>query len=249
MTTIQAQTHPLPASRAAVALTALALVLGACAQTPKPKVAPVAVAPPPAPVGPVATPGLEPRERLRRAIDLLGAGQSAQARAEVAQLLMDQPGSSAGRKLLDQIDKDPRTLLGERNYPYKVRPGETMSVLADRFLGDPIMFWGLARYNNIAAPDQMAAGQTLLIPGVPKKIAPPRATVAKPAEGATTASPARDPARANRLRGMALEDMNRGAIDRAVARLRLAQQLDPDNAAVKRELDRAVRIHAAVRGK
>lgn len=235
-------------ARAAVALTALALALSAC-QTAKPPSTPVVVAQPPAPLAPVATPGLPPRERLRKAIDLLGSGQRAQARAEVVQLLVDQPGSKPGRKLLDQIDKDPRVLLGERNYPYKVRPGETMSVLADRFLGDPILFYGLARYNNIDAPAQMVAGQTLLIPGVPKKAPPPR-PAAKPAEAApAVAGAGRNPARANQLRGMALEDMNRGAIDRAVARLRLALTFDPDSLPIKRELERALRIHAAVRGK
>lgn len=251
MIRMDAPAQPLAASsRVAVALTALALVLGACAQTPKPLPTPVAITPPVVlPVGPVATPGLAPLERLDKVIALLGLGQSAQARAEVVQLLIDQPASTPGRKLLDQIDKDPQVLLGARNYPYKVRSGETMSELADRFLGDPILFYGLARYNSIDAPARMTAGRTLRIPGVPKKAPPPPRPVAKPAELAPApATIARDPGRAAQLRGMALEDMNRGAIARAVTRLRLALQFDPDNLAIKGELDRALRINAAVRG-
>ncbi len=232
---------------AALVLAGMALLLAACAQTPKP--APIVAAAPPPPTttqaGAAAAPGLAPRQRLSRAVDLLGAGQPAQARAELAQLLAERPRSAAGRKLLDQIDREPRAVLGERNYPYKVRPGETMSALADRFLGDPILFYALARYNGIDAPAQMAAGQTLLIPGVPKKQAPARQP-ARAGDAAPTA--ARNTARADQLRAMALEDMNQGAIGRAVARLRLATTSDPDNAAIKRDLDRALLIQAAVSG-
>ena len=71
--------------------------------------------------------------------------------------------------------------------------------------------------------------------------APPRAAPPRP-------TPA-DPARASQLRAQGLEQLNRGAVDRAIALLQQASQLDPSNALIKRDLDRAVRIGAAVKRK
>ncbi|WP_309642867.1 LysM domain-containing protein [Phenylobacterium sp.] len=227
----------------------LTMTLAACAQAPKTgpslgvKPATPAAS---APSAPVATAGLSARERQKRAVDLLGVGQSDVARAELLALLAEQPANAVARKLLDQIDRDPRELLGEKNYAYKVRPGDTMSTVADRLMGDGLLFYGLARYNNIVDPSQMSVGQTLLIPGVPRKVAP--AKPAAPTTAAPTSTP-RNPARAGLLRGQALEQMNRGAIDKAVGLLRQALALDPANAAIQRDLDRAVRIQANVRGR
>jgi hypothetical protein len=225
----------------------LAMTLAACATT-TPGVVPTATGPnkvQAAPAAPVvtATPGLAARDRQRLAVDLLGDGHSEQARAELVALLSEQPANAVARKLLDQIDRDPRMMLGEKNYPYSVRAGETMSELAGRFLGDPLMFYALARYNNIAAPSQMEVGQSLLIPGVPRKAAP---VAAKP--GAPNAAAQRNAARAGQLRAQGLDQMNRGAIHQAVVTLRQALQLDPANPAIQRDLDRAVRIQATVRG-
>lgn len=229
-----------------IAFAALAaLTLAACAQTPTG--APTVAGPTPAgkpqaqPVAPAfkATPSLGPAERQKLAIDLLTRGQADQARAELNQLLMDQPGNGTARKLLDQIDKDPRVLLGEINYAYKVKPGETMSVLAQRFLGDPLMFYALARYNGIAAPGALEVGQNLAIPGTPKKVAP------KAPAPTTSAIPLRNPARAAQLRSQGLEQLNRGAPDRAVVLLRQALTLDPSNALIQKDLDRAVRLQRA----
>lgn len=224
----------------------LTLTLAACAQTPKagpiPGAAPrVGKVPPPAPT---ATPGLSARDRQNRAVELLGTGQGVLARAELIAVLAEQPANAVARKLLDQIDRDPRELLGEKHYAYKVRPGDTMSTLADRLLGDGLLFYGLARYNNITDPSQMTVGQTLRIPGAPRKV-----TAAKPAAPSPTPVAQRNPTRAVQLRGQALEQMNRGAINRAVALLRQAQALDPGSAAIQRDLDRAVRIQANVRNR
>lgn len=225
----------------------LTLALAACAQAPKG--APGTTTSPArggvSPAAPVATPGLSARERLNRAVELLGTGQGVLARAELLAVLAEQPGNAMARKLLDQIDREPRELLGEKNYVYKVRPGDSMSSLADRLMGDSLMFYGLARYNGIADPSQMSIGQTLLIPGIPRKVVP-----AKPAAAtAATAAPAsqRNPVRAGQLRGQALEQMNRGAINKAVGLLRQALAFDPGNPVIQRDLDRAVRIQANVR--
>lgn len=229
-----------------------ALLVAACATTQPapPQVAAVttpapvvAVAPPPAPKA--ATPVVAPRDRIRMAVELLDRGQSVEARAELALLLAEHPGNAVGKTLIDQIDKDPKALLGTRNYPYKVRPGETLSVLAERFLGDPLLFYALARYNGIDRPDTNEVGRTLLIPGTPRRAVATTPAAPVPAKAAATA----DPARANGLRRTALEAMSSGGIDRAVALLQQAAPLDPGNALIKSDLERALRIQASVRNR
>lgn len=230
-----------------------ALLVAACATTQPapPQVAAVttpapvvAVAPPPAPK--TATPVVAPRDRIRMAVELLDRGQSVEARAELALLLAEHPGNAIGKTLIDQIDKDPKALLGTRNYPYKVRPGETLSVLAERFLGDPLLFYALARYNGIDRPDTNEVGRTLLIPGTPRRAL---AATPAPAQAQAKAAATADPARANGLRRTALEAMNSGGIDRAVALLQQAAPLDPGNALIKSDLERALRIQASVRNR
>ncbi len=150
------------------------LLASACAekkvaQTPQ-------VAPPPAVVVPpkpqyVATPGLTAKDRLKRSITLLGNGEEGQARAELEAYLVDSPSSETARSLVEQIDRDPRDLLGYQSFSYTLKSGETLSVIADRYLGDRYKFWVLAKYNNIAVPAGVSVGQSILIPGVARVIA------------------------------------------------------------------------------
>jgi predicted Zn-dependent protease len=202
---------------------------------------------------PLAAPNVAPAERLSRAVDLLNRGQAAQARAELKALLAVRPDDSRAARLMREIDEDPQLLLGSRSYPYTVRPGETMSVLAERFLGDSLMFYALGRYNHIAAPADLTAGRVLLIPGAPRKVAvaptsPAVSPQSQPQPQAQAIKPpaARDHGLARMLRASALECMNRGQINRAVGLLRHAALVDPADPLVARDLARAVRIQAAV---
>lgn len=238
-------------------LTLTALLLAACAETPvQPSTAPVApvAEPPPPPPTPqaqapqfVPTPGLTPRQRVRKGIELLAEGRSGEARAEIQAFLTEQPGNELGQNLLEQIDGDPVAQLGAQSFPYKVQPGETLSALADRFLGDRFKFWVLARYNNLPVPARMEVGQQLMIPGTPRAMAARRqqrqsddAEIAQRLNRPRAA--ARDPARASQLRGNALELMSSGVIAQAVRLLEQALQLDPGNNLILRDLDRARRL-------
>ena len=244
--------------RRLILVTGLAAVLAGCASAPKPP-PPAAVPPPsPAPVesGPVtfsALPGLSPTQRGERAQVLLGAGQLGPARAEIDALLADAPQDPVGRSLMRQITEDPRHLLGGQAVSHTVVQGETLPGLAERYLGDRTLFWALARYNGLPVPNALHPGQVLQIPRPAERRAATRSShgageargdhpavpAAKPAQAAL-----RDPVRAGRLRGAALEALSRGEADRAVALLHQALQADPDNAAVKRDLDRAERIRS-----
>ena len=207
-------------------------------------------------------PGLTVQGRIERAVALLGEGKRAEARAEVVQVLVDQPGHPAARSLLGQIDINPKVLLGEKNYPYVVKPGDTISGLADRLLGDRLMFYALARYNGMDRATSLAVGRTLLIPGAPKKAAPPPPLPAPPTVHKApppppppppppappkAAAPAADPARARELRGAGLRKMSTGEIDAAVALLQQALALSPGSPVIKNDLARARRIQATLR--
>ena len=181
------------------------------------------------------------------AVELLSAGNAEEARLELDAALEQQPTYSTARRLKEQLDTDPRTLLGARSRTYVVQQGETMSVLAERFLGDSLLFYALARYNDLDAPNQLAAGQTLMIPQRAAVAAIPPVTPG--GQQAVTAPPPAvvatrgvDPARAGQLRLQALQRLNTGDANGAVVLLRQAQALDSANPAIQRDLDRASRL-------
>jgi hypothetical protein len=110
------------------------------------------------------------------------------------------------------------------------------------------MFYALARLNGIDPPAAaIEEGRVLQIPGEPKQAQAP----ARPVQAATITppkpqAPARDPARAAQLRSQALVQLNQGGVGRAVGLLQQASTLDPDNGAIKRDLDRALRLQKTV---
>jgi tetratricopeptide (TPR) repeat protein len=77
---------------------------------------------------------------------------------------------------------DPVEVLGKEKFPYKVQPGDTLSRIARRFLGEPLKFYVLARYNGIRSSDRLEAGQVINIPG--KKPPPGKQPPAAAAEQA-----------------------------------------------------------------
>lgn len=237
------------ASKIRIALRTLAacsavMVLAACASTGTVKRASAVAS---APAATLTTPGLTARERVAQAVSLLGVGSIDRARAELGAALVEEPANSQARKLLNQLDQDPEILLGARHYAYRIKPGESLTTLAERLMGDRLMFYALARYNGIAAPNAARAGMMIKVPGVAPKAPPARAARPQGPATTTTATTSRDPARASRLRGAALEKMSGGRIDQAVSLLRQAQQLDPESALIRRDLDRAQRIQSTVR--
>jgi len=197
---------------------------------------------------------------LSAAFGLLYRGDAVGARKLLVRVLSRRPGDGTAASLLRQIDIAPEALLGTESFAYTTRADDSLSLLAERFLGDPVLFYALARYNRIETPGVLGPGRVLRIPGHEKSEAPhvrptveprPSEAVAKPAEphAVPLASPATDPRRASQTRAAALEQMNRGAIDRAVALFQQASRLDPGNALIQRDLDRAVRISRAVHAK
>jgi LysM repeat protein len=242
-------------ARSLLPLCALAplLALSACGPSEAPRsVATVAPAPSP----------------IDAAVDLLNQGDEKGARKQLRPLLKANPNDPSANVLLESMQRDPVELLGAKSFDYKVQPGDTMIGLSQRFLGNRLKFYQLARYNHVDKPVALAVGTVLHIPGEePRPAPPPRpepvaapsdtphpATRPKPrakapAAAATPAqkAPAANPAAALKLRGAGLAALNQGKVAEAVGLLRRASALDPANPLIARDLARAERIAQAVR--
>ncbi|WAC71419.1 LysM domain-containing protein [Roseateles sp. SL47] len=127
------------------------------------------------------------------AVDMLEAGQEDQARAEIQRALAVDNANKLANSLMRQITGDPVQMLGKESWSYTVRPNDTLSRIAGRFMGDIYSFYLLARYNDIKVPARVAGGQVLRIPG---KAPPPGSLDPQPApgRGRNTPAPAPQPA-------------------------------------------------------
>jgi tetratricopeptide (TPR) repeat protein len=174
-------------------------LLFGCAQEP-PKPPPAPAPPPPAPVAPEPVkpppppePQLTPaqaREQARKlaidAVSQLQNGDEASAQKTLEQALKLDPANDLAKKLMDQVNADPQKELGAVFFRYTVQRDDSLSKLAQQYLGDRFKFHILAKYNDISNPSKLAAGQVIKIPG---RAPPPGATPPKPAAPATTETP------------------------------------------------------------
>lgn len=226
--------------------------------------------PPPAPPPPI-TPAMVQRT-LTAAIELLEAGQEEPALAEIDKVLAVEPGNRLAQSLARQVREEPAALLGRESFSYRVAPGESLSLIAQRALGDRFMFYALARYNGIRVPRQLAGGQVIRVPGrsMPPAAAPPAertppplpnpppATIPTPPVAAPTPPPAPppappppDPARAERERAAAVARNVREArsafarqdLEAAIAAWTRVLDIDPAHRTAAAERQRAIDLN------
>jgi tetratricopeptide (TPR) repeat protein len=129
------------------------------------------------------------------AVDQLQNGDEVAARQTLDKAVALDPTNDLAKKLQDQIKADAQKELGPVFFRYTVQRDDSLSKLAQQYLGDRFRFYILAKYNDMANPNRLAAGQVIKIPGrapatPPAAVAPAADTVAKPAESA--AAPPRD---------------------------------------------------------
>lgn len=144
-------------------------------------------------------PAPEPVVRdLPGVIELLEYGRSDEAAAGLRAMLAENPDHRTARGLLDQVEKDPRELFGENFVEHVVESGDTLAGLARKHLGDPLLFFALGRYNDIAVPRSLNVGQVLKIPQARETAPEPSmddepATVADNPPPVETAAPEAEP--------------------------------------------------------
>jgi tetratricopeptide (TPR) repeat protein len=155
-----------------VLLLALAFGLFACQGVvlrppPQDEPAPVAQEPPleEEPVIPPPPDNLSASRRVKQALHLLEQGDYEKARMQLAWALVDKPGLQIAESLVEQIDANPVDYLGVKNFYYKVESGDSLSIIAGKFLDDPMMFVILARYNQLENPSKLAPGDRIRVPG------------------------------------------------------------------------------------
>ena len=108
-------------------------------------------------------------------------GENERARSDLNKALELKPRDRRANTLIRQFDVDPQAVLGREYFEYTVRYGESLSLIAARFLGDPLEFYILARYNGIdnPSPDSVAGPPGTSATRAPVTGAPvPRSTTA-----------------------------------------------------------------------
>ncbi len=151
--------------QACAALLLLGLI-GGCQTAP---VVPLVEPPPPPPPAPIVVPEPEPlpvplATELKSVIELMQNGEAQLASDSLVAMIADHPSPKVMKALLLQLQTDSNTLFGDDFYEITVRAGDTLSDLADQHLSDPLQFYALAKYNDIAIPRLLEVNQRLKIP-------------------------------------------------------------------------------------
>jgi len=197
--------------RPLVALSLLSIVVG-CATPPAPAPSATTAAPPTpraastpaapgtpptvtaAPAAPAVDPAIarpQAQKLALEAVDQLQNGDEAAARGTLDRALALDPANDLARKLSDQIRADAQKELGAVFFRYTVQKDDTLSKLAQQYLGDRFRFYVLAKYNDIANPSRLSAGQIIKLPG--KGPLPPIAAPAVEQPPVKAAEPAPKP--------------------------------------------------------
>ena len=193
----------------AVALAAAAILAGCATPPPAADPAsgagaarPVPSATPPVPA-PAPLPELTPAQAKAQAqrlaldaVDQLQNGDEPAARLTLDKVVALDSTNDLARKLQDQIKADAQKELGPVFFRYTVQRDDSLSKLAQQYMGDRFRFYILAKYNDMASPNKLAAGQVIKIPGRAPATPPAAAVPAAPAADAL-AKPA-EPAAAPR---------------------------------------------------
>ncbi len=111
-----------------------------------------------------AEPGLTPTARLRKVVSFLETGDAARAEIELEAYEAGGSDRAIAAYWRKQIDGDPEAIFEADGTIHKVRPGESLSTISRKYLGDPLQFYLLARFNEIENPRQIVAGQEIRIP-------------------------------------------------------------------------------------
>ncbi len=107
---------------------------------------------------------------LDQALELLQEGDAEHAEALLEQILAERPADSIARLLLAQIQQPPEAMLGDQFQQIEVGPGDSLSAIAARHAGNSLLFFSLARLNDIQRPRLLRPGQRLVVPLAAKPV-------------------------------------------------------------------------------
>jgi tetratricopeptide (TPR) repeat protein len=163
------------------------------ASTPSPEpVSTVQIPAKPLAVQPASNPEPSPADRLDLVVALLEKGDSERAKSELEKLLAMSPDNEQAIFLMRQIDTPLVALYPQTSFEVRLGPNESLSGLAQTYLGNPLGFYGLARLNAIPVPADIEAGRLIRIPGTEAALAV-RARLRKRAATPKTAALASKP--------------------------------------------------------
>lgn len=109
--------------------------------------------------------GLSERERFIMVLELLNSGAAERARAELLVYLKSNPNSGLGQDLLRQIEEAPSVYFPSSSYrEIKLRSGQSLSTIANDYLGSIYKFYALAKFNGISQPKRLTIGQVIRVP-------------------------------------------------------------------------------------
>ena len=220
--------------RFAAAALAVAFVAG-CA-TPPPPPPPKPVEPPPveapkpvAPTVPELPPAQAKAEAQKlaiQAVDLLQTGDEPAARAVLAKALIYDSTNDLAKKLMDQINADAQAELGPTFFRYTVQRDDSLSKIAQTYLGDRFKFYILAKYNDISNPSRLGAGQVIKVPGKQPVAAP---VTARPAPAPAAEPEAPKAAATPSLVQQGMAQQKSGNLEAAYASFSEAARAEPGN--------------------
>lgn len=160
--------------------------------------------------------------------DQLQSGHYAEGERELRRYLEAYPDDRAAQSVLRQLTIDPEEALGHASRPYVVRPGDSYSTLAARFLGDGARFLILARYNDSANPSVLRVGQTLRVPATRLAASTrPEGPVQGTADSPAPSANASGVDKARRLQDESLALLHKGQHSKALERMDQALDADP----------------------
>lgn len=149
---------------------------------------------------------------------LIGDGRYDEARVLLEERLARNPKDSQARSLLNQLTADTQAVLGPPVSEHIVVAGDSLSALADRYLGDPQLYVLLARYNGIKQPRALTVGQRIALPRQPEAA---KADGVGRRAGVSESGPV--PASAAEVRRAIEEALDAGKLDVAADRLARAR--------------------------
>jgi tetratricopeptide (TPR) repeat protein len=155
----------------------------------------------------------------------LQRGHYAEGERQLRRYLEVHPDDGAALSVLRQLTADPEQELGHASRSYVVKPGDSYSTLAARYLGDGGRFLILARYNGSTNPSLLRVGQTLRLPA--SRLASSRAPEGPVRTAAAAPADASGASRARRLQDESLALLHKGQRTQALERMDEALVADP----------------------